>query len=283
MRLGTVTDGVRELPVVDRPDGRYVLDAPAGWDLSTVLAAGPEEIQRLGESASLEAPDTPLTAPLRPGKIVAVGLNYLDHIRETRSEAPQRPLLFTKFTSSVIGDGDPIVVDDQLTERVDWEVELAVVIGRPLRNVGAEEALAGVAGYCVANDVSARDLQFADGQWVRGKSLDTFCPLGPVVVTPDEIGDPQALGLRTVVNGEVVQDSSTAEMLFSVADLLVFCARAFTLLPGDIVLTGTPFGCGEFMSPRRFLRPGDVVEVSIDKIGSLRNPVVAAVPAGQLA
>jgi 5-carboxymethyl-2-hydroxymuconate isomerase len=154
-------------------------------------------------------------------------------------------------------------------------VELAVIVGAPMRHVTPAEALAGVAGYAVANDVSARDLQFSDGQWVRAKSLDTFCPLGPVVVTPDEIGDPQALRLWTAVNGQTVQDSSTSEMVFGVAELLSFCSRSFTLDPGDILLTGTPWGCGEFMTPRRSLVPGDFVEAGVDRIGVLRNPVVA--------
>jgi 5-carboxymethyl-2-hydroxymuconate isomerase len=193
-------------------------------------------------------------------------------------EAPERPLVFTKFPTSVIGDGDAIEVDRALTQRVDWEVELAVVIGRTMRKVAVEDALTHVFGYTVANDVSARDLQFADGQWVRGKSLDTFCPLGPVIVTADEIGDPQALGLRTRVNGETVQESTTAEMVFGVAELLAFCSRSFTLEPGDVVLTGTPWGCGEFMDPPRSLQAGDVVEVEIDGIGTLRNPVVEVSP-----
>ena len=211
----------------------------------------------------------------RPGKIVAIGLNYLDHIRETGMVAPEHPLVFAKFTTSVIGDGDTIEIDRSLTERVDWEVELAVVVGRAMRNVAQDDALSHVLGYTVANDVSARDLQLSDGQWVRGKSLDTFCPLGPVVVPAAEIPDPQALGLRTRVNGETMQDSTTAEMVFGVAELLAFCSRSFTLDPGDVVLTGTPWGCGEFMDPVRSLQDGDVVEVEIDGIGTLRNPVVA--------
>lgn len=209
-----------------------------------------------------------------PGKIVAIGLNYADHIREAGLETPEQPLMFCKFTTSVIGDGEEIVIDPDLTVRVDWEVELAVVVGRHMRHVAADDALAYVHGYTVANDVSARDLQFADGQWVRAKSLDTFCPLGPVVVPAAEIPDPQALGLRTRVNGETVQDSTTADMLFTVADLLSYCSRSFSLVPGDIVLTGTPWGCGEFMEPKRSLHHGDVVEVEIDGIGTLRNPVV---------
>jgi 2-keto-4-pentenoate hydratase/2-oxohepta-3-ene-1,7-dioic acid hydratase in catechol pathway len=210
----------------------------------------------------------------RPGKIVAIGLNYMDHVRETGMAAPERPLVFTKFPTSLIGDGEAIEIDRGLTERVDWEVELAVVVGREMRDVPAAEALDHVFGYAVANDISARDVQFADGQWVRGKSLDTFCPLGPVVPA-QSVPDPQALGLRTRVNGETVQDSSTAEMIFGVAELLEFCSRSFTLESGDLVLTGTPWGCGEFMDPPRSLQPGDVVEVEVDGVGRLRNPVLA--------
>ena len=223
--------------------------------------------------AVARGPDGELT--LRPGKIVAIGLNYRDHIAEAGVDAPAQPLVFAKFPSSVIGPEEPIVIDPAVTQRVDWEVELAVVIGRRMRGVAPEEALAHVFGYTVANDVSARDVQFGDGQWVRGKSLDTFCPLGPVVVTADEIPDPQALGLRTRVNGELMQDSSTSAMVFGVAELLAYCSRSFTLGPGDVVLTGTPWGCGEFMDPPRHLRPGDVVETEVEGIGVLRNPVVA--------
>jgi 5-carboxymethyl-2-hydroxymuconate isomerase len=214
------------------------------------------------------------TALTRPGKIVAIGLNYMDHVRETGMQAPVTPLVFTKFTSSMIGPGDPIRIERQLTQRVDWECELAVVIGRRAAGVSQTAALDHVAGYTVANDVSARDIQFADGQWVRGKSLDTFCPLGPVVVPAEQIPDPQDLRIFTRVNGETVQDSSTSEMIFGVAELIAFCSASFTLDPGDLLLTGTPWGCGEFMSPPRSLRDGDVVECEIEGIGVLRNPVV---------
>jgi 5-carboxymethyl-2-hydroxymuconate isomerase len=213
-------------------------------------------------------------APVLPGKVVAIGLNYLDHIRETGLATPEKPLVFAKFPTSVITDGDAIRIPVEITERVDWEVELAAVIGTRAHNVAVEDALDHVYGYTVANDVSARDLQFADGQWVRAKSLDTFCPLGPVLVTADEIGDPQALRLVCRVNGEVVQDATTDLMVFGVAELISFCSHSFTLEPGDVLLTGTPWGCGEFMDPRRSLAPGDVVECEIDGIGVLRNPVV---------
>lgn len=244
-------------------------------DLRALLADGrdPATVPRLPFAGG--ADELTLDAPLRPGKIVAIGLNYRDHAREAGVELPERPLVFAKFPSAVIGPDDSIVIDASLTERVDWEVELAVVVGSRMRRVDVADALDHVFGYTVANDVSARDVQVADGQWVRAKSFDTFCPLGPVVVTADEVPDPQALALATRVNGETVQSSSTSEMFFGVAELLSYCSRAFTLDPGDLLLTGTPWGCGEFADPRRSLQPGDVVEVEVESIGTLRNAVVA--------
>jgi 5-carboxymethyl-2-hydroxymuconate isomerase len=207
----------------------------------------------------------------RPGKIVAIGLNYMDHVRESGATPPEKPLVFTKFTTSLIGDGEEIRIPTAITERVDWEVELAVVIDREATGVSVQDALSYVRGYTVANDVSARDVQFADGQWVRAKSLDTFCPLGSELVS---VEDPQNLKLVTRVNGEVVQDSNTSEMIFGVAELISFCSQNFTLEPGDMILTGTPWGCGEFMDPKRSLKDGDVVECEIEGVGVLRNPVV---------
>jgi 2-keto-4-pentenoate hydratase/2-oxohepta-3-ene-1,7-dioic acid hydratase in catechol pathway len=268
MRVGTALAEGRTLPVTER-DGALIPLA-GGSLLELIAARAPLEPAPGAEPLADARP----VAPLRPPKIVAIGLNYLDHIRESNAPVPERPLVFTKFPTSVIGDGERIEVDRSLTERVDWEVELAVVIGQRMRKVAQGDALDHVFGYTVANDVSARDLQFGDGQWVRGKSLDTFCPLGPVIVTADELPDPQRLALRTRVNGETVQDSSTAEMVFGVAELLSFCSHNFTLEPGDVVLTGTPWGCGEFMDPQRSLRHGDVVEVQVEGIGALRNEVV---------
>lgn len=207
----------------------------------------------------------------KPGKIVAIGLNYMDHVRESGMNPPENPLVFSKFTTSLTGDGDEIRIPTAVTGRVDWEVELAVVIDRDARNVSVDEALSYVRGYTVANDVSARDLQFADVQWVRGKSLDTFCPLGAELV---QVDDPQNLKLTTKVNGELVQDSNTSEMIFGVAELISFCSQSFTLEAGDVILTGTPWGCGEFMEPQRSLKHGDVVEVEVAGVGVLRNPVV---------
>jgi 5-carboxymethyl-2-hydroxymuconate isomerase len=274
MRLAQMRSGGERVAAVARDGSWHALPAP---ELGELVRSGTDAVRAaVARAASEPLADPVPAAPLRPGKIVAIGLNYADHVREAGVQAPPAPLVFAKFPSSVVGPGDPIVVDDELTTRVDWEVELAVVIGARLRWSTPERALDAVLGYTVANDVSARDLQFGDGQWTRGKSLDTFCPLGPAIVTADELGDPQRLALRTRVNGETVQDSSTEHMIFGVAELLAHCSRAFTLEPGDVLLTGTPWGCGEFMDPPRHLRPGDVVETEIAGIGVLRNPVTSA-------
>ena len=217
--------------------------------------------------------DARLLAPVVPGKIIAVGQNYMDHIREQGAEPPGIPVLFPKFASCVIGPGDQIRWPATLTSRVDYEGELAVVIGERASRVPEEDALGVVAGYTVANDVSARDLQIGDGQWLRGKALDTFLPLGPAVVSADEVPDPQDLPIRTRVNGETMQDSSTAEMVFSVAELIAFITEGITLEPGDVVLTGTPHGVGNFRDPQLFLKPGDVVEVEVSDLGVLTNTV----------
>jgi 5-carboxymethyl-2-hydroxymuconate isomerase len=270
MRLATVQmhDGPRL--VVDVDGGYRRLDFDL--DLLSLVRAGidPRDLA-VGSAVAGD-----LAAPLQPGKVVAIGLNYLDHIRESQLPQPEHPLVFAKVPSSVTGPNDDIVVDTHLTTQVDWEVELGVIVGRRMRNVAVGAALDYVFGYTVGNDVSARDVQFSESQWTRGKSLDTFCPIGPVVVTPDEIPDPQALALRTRVNGELMQDSSTAQMLFGVAELLAFCSRNFTFEPGDLLLTGTPWGCGYFMDPPRSLEIGDVVECEVERIGVLRNPVRAA-------
>ncbi len=273
MRLAVIdVDGESRAVTVD--EAGELRDLGCRGDVADVLSARlAGRALRAGASVS---GSPPFRRPLRPGKIVGVGLNYRDHLKEVGVEAPSSPPLFAKFPSAVVGPEEPIVVDARATERADWEVELAVVVGRRMRQVTEEVALDHVFGYTVANDVSARDVQHAESQWLRAKSFDTFCPLGPCVVTADEIGDPQALRMRTRVNGEPVQDSTTAEMIFGVAELLAFCSRSFTLEPGDVLLTGTPAGCGEFMRPPRSLRHGDVVEVEIERIGVLRNPVVSS-------
>lgn len=209
-----------------------------------------------------------------PRKIVAIGLNYVDHAAEATLEPPKQPLVFAKFPSSIIGPQEPIRWSRSLTEAVDYEAELAVVIGRPARDVAIEDALDHVFGYTCLNDVSARDLQFADGQWVRAKSLDTFCPIGPWIVTADEIADPQTLAVSCRIGDEVLQEGTTADMIFGVAELISRLSLSFTLETGDVIATGTPPGVGWFRDPRRLLGPGDEVTVEIGGIGSLCNPVV---------
>jgi 2-keto-4-pentenoate hydratase/2-oxohepta-3-ene-1,7-dioic acid hydratase in catechol pathway len=210
----------------------------------------------------------------RPGKIVCVGLNYRDHAEEQGIEVPPRPLLFAKWPSSVVGPGEAIVLPS-VTREVDYEAELGVVIRAQARGVRADDALDVVAGYVCVNDVTARDLQFSDGQWTRAKSLDTFCPVGPELVPASEIADPQNLAIRCSVSGEVLQDSSTTHMIFGVAEIVAFVSEAITLEPGDLIATGTPAGVGYTRTPPRFLAPGDTVTVEVEGVGALTNPVLA--------
>jgi 2-keto-4-pentenoate hydratase/2-oxohepta-3-ene-1,7-dioic acid hydratase in catechol pathway len=246
--------------------------------LRAYIAAGPEVWRKA--AAALQAGQLPLMAAstLRwrapvpdPSKVVAIGLNYKDHAAEQNTPLPTAPLIFAKFPNSITGPYDPICWDPALTQQVDYEVELGVVIGRRARRVSEAEALDYVFGYTVINDVSARDLQFGDKQWVRGKSLDTFCPVGPLVVTADEIPDPQVLGVRCLVNGNVMQDSNTAQMVFGVRQLVSYCSHAFTLEPGDLIATGTPNGVGVFRKPPFFLKDGDVVRTEVESLGYLEN------------
>jgi acylpyruvate hydrolase len=208
-----------------------------------------------------------------PAKIIGIGLNYLDHCREQNIDPPPRPILFAKFPSAIIGPNEQISWNENVTSRVDYEAELGIVIGKRARAVSAESALRYVYGYTCLNDVSARDLQFGDTQWVRGKSLDTFCPVGPAIVTVDEIPDPNKLRIVCRVNGETLQESSTSEMIFDVSSLIAYISQGITLEPGDLIASGTPHGVGVFREPKRFLRRGDVVEVEIEKIGILVNGV----------
>jgi len=210
----------------------------------------------------------------RPGKIVCVGLNYRDHAQEQGLELPPRPLLFAKWPSAAVGPGEAIVLPS-LSKEVDYEAELGVVIGVRTRGVSVDDALDVVAGYVCVNDVTARDVQFSDGQWTRAKSFDSFCPVGPMLVPAAEIPDPQGLAIRCLVNGEPLQDSSTANMVFGVAEIVAFVSEAITLEPGDLVATGTPAGVGYTRTPPRFLAPGDEVTVEIEGVGALTNPVRA--------
>jgi 2-keto-4-pentenoate hydratase/2-oxohepta-3-ene-1,7-dioic acid hydratase in catechol pathway len=226
--------------------------------------------------------DVQLLAPLEPRQdLIALGLNYKTHVAETtgatkQAAPPKQPILFGKAATSVIGPDADIRFDPKVTTQVDWEVELAVVIGRQGRNIAADQALDHIFGYTVANDVSARDLQFLDGgQWYRGKSLDTFCPLGPWIVTTDELGDARALRLTLRVNGVTKQDASIDDLIFAIPEIIASTSSGRTLYPGDVILTGTPGGVGFTRTPPEFLRDGDLVEAEIERIGVLRNRVRA--------
>ena len=245
-------------------DGRWLPRAFA-------LAAGTPPAGALLAAEALR-----LRAPVpRPGKLVCVGLNYRDHAAESKMPVPERPVLFSKFTTAVIGPGDAIVIPSS-SEKVDYEAELAVVIGRRVKGASRDEAARAILGYTIVNDVSARDFQFGDGQWQRGKSCDTFAPMGPSIVTADEIADPQQLGIRLRVNGQTLQSSNTNQMIFGAVDLVTFISETITLEPGDVIATGTPPGVGFARQPPVFLKAGDLVEVEIDGLGVLANPVRAA-------
>ena len=232
---------------------------------------------RGGESEGPMVEVARLLAPVMPPAVFCIGLNYRKHAEETGSKIPEYPIVFMKQPGAVQDPGGPIVLPRGLrSEQVDYEGELAVVIGRRCKNVRPEEALDYVLGYTCGNDVSARDWQknFGGGQWCRGKTFDTFAPLGPVIVTRSEIPDPGVLGIRTVLNGEVMQESSTADLIFSVPEIVSFLSGSTTLHPGTVILTGTPSGVGMARTPPRWLRAGDEVVVEIDGIGRLENPVV---------
>ncbi len=207
----------------------------------------------------------------RPSKIIGIGLNYLDHIRESKGAVPERPLIFAKFPNTLAAHKDAITWNPELTKKVDYEAELAVVIGKTTYQCSEEEAEKAVFGYTCSNDVSARDLQFGDKQWVRGKTLNTFCPLGPWIVTPNEIDDLYNLGIKSILNGRVMQDSNTRHMLFKVPQLISFISMNFTLSPGDVILTGTPHGVGAFRKPSVYMKDGDEIVVEIEQIGRLTN------------
>ncbi len=248
--------------------------------------SGVEVVWQIWKSyVSAEANERPMTynksnirleAPIsRPGKIVALGLNYRDHADETGMDVPEFPVIFAKFPSSVMGPDDEIPIP-RVTKKLDWEVELGVVIGRTCKDVSEEAALDYVAGYTILHDLSARDLQKGDGQWIRGKSLDGLCPLGPCIVTKDELGDASGLKMQTRVNGVIKQDSNTSNLIFGVRQIVSYLSQSFTLEPGDIIATGTPSGVGFARSPPEFLSPGDEVELYIEKIGYLRNKIIAS-------
>lgn len=267
MKIAQYHEGERVLLGLVEDDSLIPLDVPGSM---MEFIRGARTYRRSGLKIPLH--EVRLAPPIaQPGKIIAMGLNYMDHVEESKGTVPEVPLLFAKFPSSIIGHLDPIQWKTEITGKVDFEAELAVVIGRKIAAVSEEQAQEAVFGYTCANDVSARDLQFGNGQWVRGKSLDTFCPMGPWIVTPDTIPDPHGLKIRCLVNGVVMQDSSTSRMIFRLPQLISFLSRHFTLFPGDIILTGTPHGVGAFRDPSVYLKDGDEVVVEIEKIGRLVN------------
>jgi 2-keto-4-pentenoate hydratase/2-oxohepta-3-ene-1,7-dioic acid hydratase in catechol pathway len=251
--------------------------ADVGEMLARGIAAGDIEDLRV-RARTLEPEEVVVQAPIRrPGKIVCVGLNYHDHCREQGVDPPAYPILFSKFANAVSNPGAP-VTRPAATEQLDLECELAVVIGRRASRVDPSDAMGAVFGYTILNDVTMRDLQREDRQWLRAKGSDGFAPMGPAVVTADELGDPHALRLGSSVNGEPWQDSSTAEMIFDVPTIVAFASRTITLEPGDVIATGTPAGVGHYQRPPRYLVDGDVMRCEIAGIGALENAVVDALP-----
>ena len=265
--------------------------APADWLLEVntslgVITRGPSAVKEIdallrnqpqsgrAQTTAYALDSFDFLPAVYPGKILAIGRNYVDHAIEGGAEPPKAPLLFNKLTNALSAHNAPIVLPT-ISTQVDYEAELAVVIGRRAKHVSEADALDYVFGYSLIDDVSARDLQFGDGQWTRGKSLDTFAPLGPFITTRDEIEDVQALKIEGILNGEVMQSSNTRQMIFKVAYLVSYLSQGITLEPGDVIATGTPDGVGIFRQPPVLLKAGDVFEVVIEKLGTLRNPVVA--------
>lgn len=252
-----------------REDGLYSL----GVDTTMLELAADDKLPDLDGTFKVMKHQG-IVAPLKPNKIFCVGRNYAEHAAELKNELPKSPLIFSKYSNAIIASGEAIRWRKSVTEQVDWEGELVVVVGKGGKDIPESEAYEHIFGYTIANDVSARDLQDRESQWVRAKSQDTFCPLGPVIITRDEIEDPHQLRIKTEVNGEVMQDASTADMIFKVPYLLSYLSQTFTLEPGDLILTGTPSGVGKGMNPPRFLKDGDEVSVTIDGIGTLTNKCV---------
>jgi len=277
-RLGALVTGADGERIFDlnRLDARLPSDIIAFLETGTAgLALAQRAVAAASPGQGLPLAEVTRKAPIpRPGKIIAIGQNYLAHAQESNASAPPFPIIFAKYANTVIGPGQPIVIP-KAVQKPDYEGELAVVIGRRGRNIPEAEAPDYVAGYMPLNDVSARDWQSRTSQWVIGKTPDTFCPMGPALVTADEIPDIQNLWLRTVIGEEVLQEGHTSLMIFSVAHLIADLSQVMTLEPGDVIATGTPAGIGAARTPPRWLRPGDVVRIEIEKVGVLENPVVA--------
>jgi 2-keto-4-pentenoate hydratase/2-oxohepta-3-ene-1,7-dioic acid hydratase in catechol pathway len=275
MRLGALVGGefIYDLNRLDPAiPGEMIAFLEAGSD---ALERGGKALERARTEEGQPFGRVMLKAPVpRPGKIICVGKNYMDHAAETGGAAPSFPMIFAKYANTVIGPGEPIVVPPAV-KQPDYEGELAVVIGRRGREIPEAEAMSYVAGYTALNDVSARDWQMRTTQYTLGKTVDTFCPMGPALVTADEVPDVQDLAIRTVINGEVLQQGRTSQMIFSIAYLISDMSQVMTLEPGDVIATGTPSGVGMARKPPRWLRNGDVVRVEIERVGVLENPVRA--------
>jgi 2-keto-4-pentenoate hydratase/2-oxohepta-3-ene-1,7-dioic acid hydratase in catechol pathway len=237
----------------------------------------PKRSRELQQRVLLKTTDVHILPPVPvPPKIICLGLNYRDHAEEARVPLPERPLLFSKPSTTIVGPEDPVVYP-KISTQVDYEVELAVIIGKRGKGIPESDAFDYVAGYTVFNDVSARDIQFADKQWFRGKSFDTFAPTGPYLVSRDQVSDPHGLKMDLRVNGETRQESTTANMIFKIPQLIAFISNVMTLQPGDIIATGTPAGVGFYAKPeKRLLKPGDLMEAEIERIGLLGNRIVSA-------
>lgn len=270
MKLATFSTG--EKPEIGRVEGDSVVSlAPRFGSMVDLIARWPAVESEVRRATGLLIPlqDVKLLPPVpRPGKILAIGLNYADHVRETGGEMPQKQIWFCKQPTAANGPYDPIVLP-KVSSQVDYEAELVVVIGKRARHLTKENAASAVFGYCVGNDVSARDWQMATPQWMLGKSFDSHAPFGPWITTADELGDPHSLGVRSFVNGEKRQDSNTANLVFNVWDQVAHVSQVMTLEPGDLIFTGTPGGVGMGMKPPRYLKDGDVVRIEVDRLGAL--------------
>ncbi len=260
----------QEVPQAGILDGDQV--SALGADMLTIIESGRKP---LSSADSIPLSEVKLLAPIpRPPKLICVGLNYRDHAAETKMEIPKVPTIFNKFTNVVIGPDAPIVLP-KVSERPDYEAEFAFVIGRRGRYIAASDAMNYVFGYTILNDVSARDFQMATTQWLMGKTFDTFAPMGPWILTADEIADPHALDISLEIAGETLQKSNTRELIFKIPELIEHISKVVTIEPGDVVATGTPAGVGFARKPPRYLKPGEEVVIRVEKIGELRNPVVA--------
>ncbi len=309
MKLATIARHSRQVPVIWTPDAVFDLQIalaafPAGktfgfdaaqtktLSMLDLISAGAEglafaryvlESPGLFDTARLPTSDVQLLAPIprTPRNVFCLGRNYAEHVqednvsRDKETELPEHPQFFTKPSSAIIGEGGGIRYDEKVTRRLDYEVELAVVIGVGGRDIPAEDAMSHVFGYTIVNDVTARDLQRRHDQWFKGKGLDTSCPMGPYIVTADEIADPHALRIELDVNGQKRQDASTAAMIFKIPETIASLSAGLTLEPGDVIATGTPSGVGYAMNPRQWLKIGDVITCRIEGLGSLTNTVVA--------